>query len=170
MVTFRCTQKLLRRLKDLPQTPVAPPTTRLGDWYVNILFTRPRHLLLYASERTLLPVLLPARDLKTLAVRLRQGLSEVLTALSIPPPMIAAELRQMEPCAFGPTASRQVLGAMNDFANLMAWRHDGDQDFDLLDMALRLAETPCSPLDHNSPDRATQQAFWASAPLSRSQE
>lgn len=53
MVTLRCTQKLLRRLKDLPQAPAAPPTTRLGDWYVNILFIRPCHLLLCVSEHTL---------------------------------------------------------------------------------------------------------------------
>lgn len=166
MVTLRCTQKLLRRLKGSPQTSAVPPTTRLGDWYVNILFSRPRHLLLCVSERTLLPVLVPARDLGTLALRLRQGLNEVLAALGIPPPVITAELLQMAAYAFGPTASRQVLGSMNDFAKMMAWRHEADQDFDLLDMALRLAESPCSPLGYTSPDRVTQQVFWGGSPAS----
>lgn len=165
MVTLRCTQKLLHRLKETLPALAAPATTKLGDWYLNILFTRPYHLLLCTSERTLLPVLLPARDLDTLAVRLRQGLSEVLTALDIPQPMIIAELREMASCAFGPTASRQVLGSMNDFAHMMAWRRQAGQESDLLQMALDLAESPCSPLRYNSPDRATRQVFWGDGPL-----
>lgn len=164
MVTLRCTQKLRRRLKAVPELSATPPTTRLGDWYINILFTRPRHLLLCVSERTLLPVLLPARQLESLPSRLRQGISEVLAALSVPQRMIAAELREMEPCAFGPTASRQVLGSMNDFVTMMAWRSQAGQECDLLQMALDLSESPCSPLGHTSPDRATQQAFWAGMP------
>jgi hypothetical protein len=167
MVTLRCTQKLLRRLKGATQSLDTAPTTKLGDWYLNILFYRPQHLLLCASERTLLPVLLPARDLGTVAPRLCQALGEVLSALEIPQPMIAAELREMESCIFGPTANRQVLGSMNDFAHMMAWRRYAGQEGDLLQMALDLAKSPCSPLRHNSPDRATRQVFWGDQPQAR---
>lgn len=164
MVTLRCTQKLLRRIKDPAPLSPTPPTTKLGDWYLNILFIRPQHLLLCTSERTLLPVLLPARDLSTLVPRLRQALSEVLAALEIPGPMITAELHEMESCTFGPTASRQVLGVMNDFAHMLAWRCATGREAPLLEMALKLAESPCSPLHHKSPDRATGQVFWCGQP------
>ena len=32
------------------------PTTRLGDWYANLLFTKSQHLIVCVSERSLLPI------------------------------------------------------------------------------------------------------------------
>ncbi len=55
----------------------------------------------------------------------------------------------------GPTASRSVVGIMNEFTYLAeAWRQDQPQP-DLPALALRLATTPCGPLHrkHISPDR-----------------
>ena len=60
MVTLRCTQKLLRRL-EVTDKPAAP-TPVLGDWYANILFSRPHQLVLCVSERSLLPVVLLAKE------------------------------------------------------------------------------------------------------------
>jgi len=37
MVVLRCTQKLLVRLKQVGELPPVESTTRLGDWYGNIL-------------------------------------------------------------------------------------------------------------------------------------
>ena len=37
MVVLRCTQKLLVRLKQVGDLPPVESTTRLGDWYGNIL-------------------------------------------------------------------------------------------------------------------------------------
>ncbi len=46
MFTLRCTHKLLRRgLPESPHGEVAP-TTLLGDWYANVLVTRPQPLVL----------------------------------------------------------------------------------------------------------------------------
>lgn len=86
----RCTAKLLARLKTPPAAAPAEPSTRLGDWYANRLFTRPAHLVL--CERTLLPVLVAAREL---------------------------EERAMADMAVGRTSSKRVLGSMNDFAWLV---------------------------------------------------
>jgi hypothetical protein len=38
MVVLRCTQKLLVRLKQAGDLPTVESTTRLGDWYGNILW------------------------------------------------------------------------------------------------------------------------------------
>lgn len=63
----------------------------------------------------------------------------------------------MADVAIGRTASKRVLGSMNDFA----WMIDGylEGTTSLLDVSLRLAETPCSPLEMDTPRRATVALF-----------
>jgi hypothetical protein len=95
MVTLRCTQKLLRRLRMHLSEEVPLSTTQLGDWYCNLLFVRGEQLILCVSESTLLPVLVTAKDEIHLSDRLRAGLREVLSALSIAPGIIEAELSKM---------------------------------------------------------------------------
>jgi hypothetical protein len=62
--------------------------------------------------------------------------------------------------AVGRTASRRVLGSTNDFA----WMADGylAGSTSPLDVSLRLAEPPCSPLEMDSPRRATLALFSVS--------
>jgi uncharacterized protein DUF6933 len=65
------------------------------------------------------------------------------------------ELQRMRDWRLGPTASRSVVGIMNEFTYLAeAWRDDQPQP-DLHALALRLATTPCGPLYRKqiSPDR-----------------
>jgi len=49
-------------------------------------------------------------------------------------------------CRLAPTKNRSVVGIMNEFPHLIdACREPGSQP-DLVDLSLRLAETPCGPL------------------------
>jgi len=115
VVVLRCTKKLLARTG--PAAEVVPPsTTRLGDWYANLLYTRQGQLILCAAERTLLPVLVPARDAKSLPQRLAHAAGQILAAIGVPPALIEAELKEMADVSIARTANRQVLGSMNDFA------------------------------------------------------
>jgi len=66
MFTIRCTKKLLRRVDDT-ETPTAS-TTVLGDWYAKVLYSRPHQLVLCVSERSLLPVVLHAKEWLTFAL------------------------------------------------------------------------------------------------------
>jgi hypothetical protein len=61
----------------------------------------------------------------------------------------------MRDCRIAGTANRSVVGIMNEFARLAAIYRDDDPRQDLLDLAARLATTPCSPLYRKniSPDR-----------------
>ena len=148
MFTFRCTKKLLARLRTTPATEVPAPTTRLGDWYANLLFRPGGQVVLYVSERSLLPVLVAASPASTLVTRFQEGTSEVLLRLGVPASAVAAELREMADVHIGRTASRQVLGSMTDFAYLIeAFRTAGSPS----DIAVRLAATPCSPLGMKYP-------------------
>ena len=66
MVVLRCTLKLLVRLKQAGDLPAVESITRLGDWYGNILQVGRRQQLLFISERSRLPVVIPIREAKRL--------------------------------------------------------------------------------------------------------
>ncbi len=155
MFVLRCTQRLLARVKVA--TELAPPssTTRLGDWYANLVHIQRRQLILAVSEQTLLPVLIPAAPIASLVPRLRAGITEVLQQLGLPKIDVDRESVQMEAVVFARTANRQVTGVMVDFAKALEFYvQDGAS---LAETSLQLAHTPCSPLYETTitPERAT---------------
>ena len=161
--TLRCTSRLRKRLGPSPSTSSLDSTTRLGDWYANLIHIGRRQLVLSVSERTFLPVVVPAAPIASLVPRLRLGLAEVLGALGIAKADIAKEDAAMADVAYGKTASRQVTGIMVDFAKALPFYLDGTPS--LLSVSLRLAETPCTPLYNASmsPDDTTVAIFGARA-------
>lgn len=166
MVVIRCTQKLLRRIgkpvqsSDRPTYGPAEPksTTRLGDWFANLVNAGNRRFVLLVSERTRLPVIVPARDLKHLSVHLAGALPAVLQALGIPNDAIHREVAAVGQCVLAPTNSRSVLGTLNEFAFMSERRLGRDPDADLTDIALWLADTPILSLD-DCPGVMTKVAF-----------
>ena len=114
MVNLRCTRRLLRRLAGVGSAELSAATTVLGDWYCNLVYTRPEQLVLCMNERSLLVVLLPAKDFRNVGPQFRSEVVSLLTRIGVPPAGIAAEERAMGEVAFGPTASRKVLGCLNE--------------------------------------------------------
>ena len=153
MFTLRCTAKLLKRLKVRPDPSPPRSTTKLGDWYANLLFVDRQQLVLCVSEVTLLPVLLPARGHEPLAARLPSTIGEILTALGIPEHAVREETDEMSTVTIAATASRSVLGSMNDFVYLFDGYWEPNET--LLNVALRIAEAPCRPLKMERPSRVT---------------
>jgi len=157
------TARLLKRLR-VPLT-IEPPetTTRLGDWYVNLLHVGRQQLVLAVSEKTLLPVVIPAAPHPTLVPRLRVSVAEVLGMLGIASEAIEHELASMADVAYGKTTNRQILGVMVDFAKGLPFYVD--REGTLLNVSMTLAETPCSPLYKTriSPDRTTIALFEEAA-------
>jgi hypothetical protein len=131
----------------------------LGDWTAHVIVLRRMHLVIGVAERTLLPVLVPGREMSTLLPRFRQAVGELLQAIGVPGAAIDHELDAMSEIVIGRTTSRRVLGSLNDFVHLAEPFLDGRP---LLQVALRLAEAPCRPIDMKSPRRATLAAFSAS--------
>jgi Domain of unknown function (DUF6933) len=149
MLIVRATRKLLDRLGAPNPGAEQASTTLLGDWYATAWFWRPQITLL-VSEVTPLPVLMPLAPAATLLQRFGPQLAAVLAAHGTP---AETELPEMDQLQLAKTASRSVVGIMNEFTYLAdAWRQD---EPDLLALAVRLAATPCSPLykRHISPDR-----------------
>jgi hypothetical protein len=167
MFTLRCTQKLLRRGLQESAEAARAPSTLLGDWYANILVARPQHLVLCVSERTLLPVVLAAKDPASLPARLAEAAGVVLARVGVAQGAVERECTEMRAARVARTASRSVLGSMNDLmVNLEAGlRHEPGMS--PLDRALWLAATPCRPLENATPGQATQALFAAAAVLAR---
>ena len=116
MVVLRCTQKLLVRLKQLGALPPVESTTRLGDWYGNVLRIGRRQHLLFISERSRLPVVLSISETKQLSEVFPDAVCERLATVGVAAADIANERTRMSELAFGRTRNRSLLGTLNDFA------------------------------------------------------
>ncbi len=160
MFTIRCTIKLLRRVDDT-ETPTAS-TTVLGDWYAKVLYSRPHQLVLCVSERSLLPMVLHAKESNTLAPRLTLAVGEILRQLGIDPALIEREQEQMRAFAYSRTQNRRVLGQLNDLMFLLSAYLDGSPETSLLSHSLHLAGTPCGVIK-GFPDKLTVELFQAAA-------
>lgn len=144
MVVLRPTRRLLPALP--PTVPVESVSdTALGDWYVNRLVVDRRPLLLLTSARGLLPILAPARDVRTLPARLKGLVVARLHRLNVAPRVIDAECAAMVPVCVAKTTDRSVLGSLVDFAfQVEAHLEPGAWDETTLPFVEgRLAETPC---------------------------
>ena len=160
MVTVRCTRKLLKHLRaeaeaEAAQRDINPPTTRLGDWYASLLFTKHQRLIICVSERTLLPVFVAAKDPSSFASRLREAIRSMLWTIGVSPDALDQELREMADVSVSRTANRSVLGSMNELALEAHYVLGQKPDADLVTLALEVAEMPCSALQFASPKRAT---------------
>jgi len=91
-------------------------TTRLGDWYGNILRIGRQEYLLFISERSRLPVVIPIREKRRLATIFLDAVCAALSAIGVASNDIADERSRMSAIAFGKTRNRSLLGTLNDFA------------------------------------------------------
>ena len=164
MVTIRCTQKLLHRVR--PTLAPKPATTRLGDWYANILFARPEQLVVCVSERTLLTVVVPARPASALGVRLAHGLANLLAALDVAPEQIAREVKEMSEFSFARTENRRVIGSMNEMVFHLSVYLQMEPELSQLEASLKLSRTPISAIGRGFPDKTTRALFSAAALIS----
>ncbi len=153
MITLRCTKKLLARLgatRPAKNEPAeTPPTTRLGDWHANVLYRPNAELVLFVNDRSLLPVVVPARPTDIVAMRLVEALATTLLRLGASPRAVEAEIAEMTVVQIGPTRSRQILGSMTDFDNLLDHRLEPGRT--LIDAGLELAAAPCGPIGMRRP-------------------
>ena len=124
---------------------MAESETALGDWYANRITVDRQPLLLLLSSRSLLPILVPARDVRGLPQQLPNLVASRLRRLRVPDDLIAAELAAMTPVLTARTLDRSVLGVMVDFAKLVPFHLEvGSWDENALaDVEAQLARTPC---------------------------
>jgi hypothetical protein len=93
----------------------------LGDWYVNRIVVDRQPLLLLVSSTSLLPMVVPARDVRGLPGRLADVVETRLRRLGIASRTIEAETRAMHPVVLAPTEDRSVVGIAVDFAKSLPY-------------------------------------------------
>jgi hypothetical protein len=165
MFTLHCTRKLLNRGAPKLLPVAAAPTTVLGDWYANIVFTRPEQVVVCLSERTLLPVVVTAKDIKHLPERVAAAAGTMLRSIGVSPDDIESELSEMAVGQLGTTASRRVLGSLNDVVFHFQHGTGRQQELSLHERALRMARMPWAALEYVFPAEATLAAFAAAGTL-----
>src|SRR5262245_5576961 len=158
MVVIRCSKRLLEHVGP-PASDAGRSTTRLGDWYANLIHVGRQRFVVCISERARLAVLIRGRELKLLGAHLAAALGAVLERLGVTNDCIAEELAQMQNVTIAATINRSLVASMNDYARLV--RYDEQID-DLLNVSLRLAETPILVLDGESPRNMVRGLFGMS--------
>lgn len=116
MITLRCTEKLLKRLKQ-PVT-LAPEvcTNLLGEWYAAIdsYDREPFLLMLNASTGIVLVAPARAKDLKEIHFIAALQLALLFEHYGVKSPLAEAELLAwQQPIQFAKTQSRSLLASMN---------------------------------------------------------
>lgn len=145
VVYLRATWKVLRFLGPAP-APGGRSNTALGDWFVNRLVVHRQPLLLLVSSASLLPILEPARKVRTLPDRLPAIVRRRLRELGIDEALISAEVAAMDEVHVAPTNDRSVVGTMVDFVHLIRWYEPPGGRWDrqaLSSMEANLQKAPC---------------------------
>jgi len=156
----RVLASLLPTVGDLTQAG----TNALGDWYVNRIYFGRQPILLMVSAESLLPIVIPAKDVRSLPDRLSSIVAARLLRCGVTQAVIDAEIDAMAPVMVAQTASRSVLGIMTDFKRMASYRYDShDLPIDLDETADRLEHTPCFAGRHDTlrPDVRTLELLYA---------
>lgn len=161
MFVLRCTQKLLDRLNAKVDLEPAQSDTVLGDWCAKLVRVGKVQVVLSVSDRSLLPVVVPAKEARSLVQRLGEALEPTLAAIGVPADDVVAECAAMRSWVVGKTANRRVLGSLNDLAFQLEVGLRNFPDRSLLEHSLWLAKTPLKVIDYGAPDQATLAAFAA---------
>jgi hypothetical protein len=144
MVILRPTRKLYAVLPPSERMPTFSDTA-LGDWYVNRVVVHRKPLLLLVSSASLVPLVVPARDVRGLSGRLASLVAARLRRFDLQQGIIDAETSAMGCVSIGPTIDRSVLGIMVDFAKAIPFYLEPGRwdDNSLRAVEDRLAGTPC---------------------------
>lgn len=155
MVLLRCTRRLLRDARgQLAEAMTGDASTaRLGDWFATRLNIAQRRYIIALSRESLLPVVVPARDLVLLPARLAESAGRLFVLIGVPARARLAEVRRLHEARIAPTDDRSVTASLNDAARrayeeLYDLPHRPGRTLDHIN--LLLARTPLAALGLHS--------------------
>ncbi len=154
MVTIRCTRKLYKYLEIIPLEAPEPPTGALGDWYANLIPTYAGDLIIFVNERSLVTVAIPVWEFENIIPLFRDRVENLLMMIGIEQEIIDREISHLEPVQFARTASRSVLGSMNDIAwnyQIISEEAEFAVHLSLSDAELKLSQMPSGVLNYRFP-------------------
>src|SRR5260221_12598773 len=112
MLSLCCTKVIRDRLRLPPQLPApVQPSTRLGNWYVYLARFGHQQIMLATSERSLLTVLLPARQLReSIEISFQAAVAELLAPLQFPAQIVSRKLAAAKPISFAAASNQRGIG------------------------------------------------------------
>jgi hypothetical protein len=146
MAHLRATRKVLPRLSCQATTEDGVSDNALGDWFVNRLVIDRKPLLIFVSGLSLLPILEPARDVRSLPERLASIVEGRLIRLRVERHLITPEVEATRDVWVARTNDRSVVETMVDFIKVFPcyFPEDGRWGNDELRYAeAKLSVTPC---------------------------
>ncbi len=160
MATLRCTTKYRKAfgIRENLAEP-APTDLILGEWYANTLSIGRQRFFHYMSSASLLSVIIPMRERKTAERRFVKAVEDLLYHFGASRTEVETEVHSMRGFEYARASNHSVLGSLRDQAYLA--KHDvlDGRVSSLWDLWLRLAETPCGPMDYDSPKKVTRSLF-----------
>lgn len=148
MITLRCTARAAKAL-DLHLLENPPSgTSPLGDWYVNLIPTAGGGMFLFMSEQSLLAVVVPVGAPAPLRMFVARA-GNLLSMIGLPNERIEREIEHFRDVRVAKTASRKVLGVMNDLTyhvQIAFDRATPEEKVSLSDLELHLASIPQATL------------------------
>jgi len=147
VLVIRATQKLLPKL-GTPVVDPPPSTTVLGDWYAKPFGVAQRRFVLLISERSRLAVVMPGREIAKLPQRFPEAMGLQLALLGVPQDAYEREMAACGEVIVAKTASKSLLGTLNDYTYMVHHRLSTRLDDDLEAAAFSLSHTPLSPLGY----------------------
>jgi hypothetical protein len=134
------------------------PTSVLGNWYANVIPTVAGELIVFANERTLLSVALHIELLAEawgpLAPHFVTQVYNLLRLIGVPEHVAERETAEMQEVEFAKTASRSILGSLNEISlhyQLAAERDGGRRPLNLAEEEFHLSRYVHTPLDYKYP-------------------
>jgi len=154
MLLLRCTHKVLKLFNQRPrQAELCAPDTGLGDWYVNLAARRRRGFFVFVNAKSLYTLLVDARSATSiggLVDRMLERLFLHLDDVVADEKVLAKVANEYRQVLIAKTASRSVLGSMNDLINHLCWNMDQQMlengSVDIGDIEARLNAIPQRPI------------------------
>jgi hypothetical protein len=147
VVVIRATRKLLDRLGPLEADPPESSTV-LGDWYAKPFSIAQRRFILLVSQKSRVAVLMPGREVANLPRNFPDALGAVLSGLGIPQDAVDREIAATRDAVVAATASKSLLGTLNDYAYMTQFGARDGRELDLVRQSLWLSQTPLGPLGY----------------------
>lgn len=163
---LHCTQKLLKELDIQLSDPGEVSTSDgLGNWYANLLRIERRKCILFTNEKTLYSFLVPAvlkENLKRIEKEFLYHLILNLQYERFGMEVLAKIQREYQQIRFSKTASRSVLGSMNDLAyqyEVCIHMEGGIENIKILQINHKINRTPMSVLAYRYPIEALRKVI-----------
>jgi len=167
MVTIQCTRKLYKFLEIIPVDTPEPPTGTLGDWYANLVPTYAGDLIIFVNERSLVTVAIPTWEAENLVPLFLVRVENLFRMIGVSQEFIDKEISHFNQIQFARTASRSVLGSMNDIAwhyQVISEKAEYVAHLSLSEAEYQLSQMPSGVLNFRFPSEVAKELLEGNNP------